>query len=353
MVLVSCDLTKQGDANYSESMADSIELIQPPNTTIESILDNLTTKMTKVLSRAQASSPLPFTDSPTVLGIKLDGSNYALWSQVVEMYILGKDKPRYINGDLPQPLETDPYFRKWWIENAIVNGWLINSMESSLVRNFICFPTTKQVWDSIATTYFDGSDTSQVYDLRRRVTRMWQGGESIEKYYNDAYAHVRREDTRQVVMISGVGNASSGVIMATKGVKPGKPQTLVKLGSSTKSKSQIDGGKCTHYGNTKHTRDTCLKLHWYPDWWHELQSRKKKDNTTTEEGMARAAMVIAEPQLSLIPMVDSSTTVNDRGNCGQVLCSSNTQNNGVWIIDSGATDHMTFDPSDFSHTTQP
>ena len=101
------------------------------------------------------------------------------------MYILGKDKPRYINGDLPQPLETDPSFRKWWIENAIVNGWLINSMESSLVGNFIRFPTTKQVWDSIATTYFDGSDTSQVYDLRRCVTRMQQGGESIEKYYND------------------------------------------------------------------------------------------------------------------------------------------------------------------------
>ncbi|KAL6333295.1 hypothetical protein AAG906_028478 [Vitis piasezkii] len=152
--------------------------------------------MTKVLSRAQASSPLPFTDSPTVLGIKLDGSNYALWSQVVEM----------------------------------------------------------------------------------RVTRMRQGGESIEKYYNDiqglwreidfrrpnpmecttdiqkynsilqeerAYAHVRREDTRQVVMASGVGNASSGDVIATKGVKPGQPQTL--------------------------------------------------------------------PQLSLIPMVDSSTIVNDRG----------------------------------------
>jgi hypothetical protein len=32
------------------------------------------------------------------------------------------------------------------------------------------FPTAKMVWDSIATTYFDGSDTSQVYDLRRRVT---------------------------------------------------------------------------------------------------------------------------------------------------------------------------------------
>ena len=126
--------------------------------------------MTEVLSRAQASSPLHLTDSPIVLGIELDGSNYALWSQVVEMYISSKDKLGYINEDLPQPLEIHQFFQKWQTKNAIVKGWLINSMESSLVGNFIRFLTAKQVWDSIATTYFDGSDTSQVYDLRRRVT---------------------------------------------------------------------------------------------------------------------------------------------------------------------------------------
>ena len=126
--------------------------------------------MTEVLSRAQASSPLHLTDSPIVLGIELDGSNYALWSQVVEMYISSKDKLGYINEDLPQPLEIDQLFQKWQTKNAIVKGWLINSMESSSVGNFIRFLTAKQVWDSIATTYFDGSDTSQVYDLRRRVT---------------------------------------------------------------------------------------------------------------------------------------------------------------------------------------
>jgi hypothetical protein len=43
-------------------------------------------------------------------------------------------------------------------------------MDPSLIGNFMRFPTAKMVWDSIATTYFDGSDTSQVYDLRRRVT---------------------------------------------------------------------------------------------------------------------------------------------------------------------------------------
>jgi hypothetical protein len=42
------------------------------------------------------------------------------------MYISGKDKLGYINGDLSQPTETDPDFRKWRTENAVVKGWLIN-----------------------------------------------------------------------------------------------------------------------------------------------------------------------------------------------------------------------------------
>ena len=96
------------------------------------------------------------------------------------MYISGKDNLGYINGDSPQPPKTNPSFRRWRTENAIVKGWLINSMDPSLITNFIRFPTAKHVWDSVATTYFDGTDTSQVYDLWRPV----RGG-SIEKYYND------------------------------------------------------------------------------------------------------------------------------------------------------------------------
>ena len=37
----------------------------------------------------------------------------------------------YINGDYPQPPETDPSFRKWRIKNAMVKGWLINSIENT------------------------------------------------------------------------------------------------------------------------------------------------------------------------------------------------------------------------------
>jgi hypothetical protein len=115
----------------------------------------------------------------------------------MEMYISGKDKLGYINGDLPQPEPNDPHFKRWRTENSIVKGWLINSMESSLIGNFIQFSTAKQVWDSIATTYFDGYDTSQVYDLKRRITRMKQSGESIETYYNCLQGLWREIDFRR------------------------------------------------------------------------------------------------------------------------------------------------------------
>ena len=132
------------------------------------ILFELTARMTKALSKAP--TPIPTTDSETApIGIKLDDTNYALWSQVIEMYISGKDKLGYINGDLLQPPTTDPSFRRWRTENTNVKGWLINSMDRSFIGNSIQFPTAKQVWDAIATTYFDGGDATQVYELRRRV----------------------------------------------------------------------------------------------------------------------------------------------------------------------------------------
>ena len=119
-------------------------------------LTYLTTRMAQLLNQNQTQNHISSHEPATQIGIKLNGTNYALWSQIVEMYISGKDKLGYINGDLPQPPQTDPAFRKWRTENAIVKGWLINSMDSSLVSNFIRFSTGKAIWDSICDAPFSG-----------------------------------------------------------------------------------------------------------------------------------------------------------------------------------------------------
>ncbi|KAL4644557.1 hypothetical protein ACB092_02G173100 [Castanea dentata] len=287
--------------------------------------------MTEVLTRAQTSSqPLLVDSSIAPIGIKLEGSNYALWSQVVEMYIFGKDKLGYINGDSPQPLETDPSFRRWRTENAIVKGWLINSMDPSLIPNFIRFPTAKQAGASIEKYYNDLQGLWQEIDFHHpnpmecaidiqkynsilqedRVYTFLDGLDyRLDKTRSDvlqlkpfptveqAYAFVRRKEVRQTVMISGV-DTTPGAVMASKGIKGSHYQTPVKLGalslssgkSSSKTKTPSDGMKCAHCGNSKHTCDTCFKLHGYPDWWNNFQARRKCEASTTNDHTGRATV---------------------------------------------------------------
>ncbi|KAL6351256.1 hypothetical protein AAG906_031842 [Vitis piasezkii] len=83
----------------------------PSHTDSDSIITTLTNQMTEALSKVQVSTSTT-ENSTTPIGIKLDGSNYALWSHVVEMYISDKDKLGYINNDCPPP-QADPSFRKW------------------------------------------------------------------------------------------------------------------------------------------------------------------------------------------------------------------------------------------------
>ncbi|XP_048131552.1 uncharacterized protein LOC125314119 [Rhodamnia argentea] len=153
-------------------------------------------KVTAELLTQQAAPPR--VEPPAApIAVKLDGKNYGGWSRVVEMYVSSKDKPGYLNGGSPEPPPTDPFFRQWKTDDSTLKGWLINSMDPALIPNFIRFPSAKAVWDSVATTFFDGFDTSQIYDLKRQISQLKQGGGSIEKYYNDLQGLGREIDFRR------------------------------------------------------------------------------------------------------------------------------------------------------------
>ncbi|KAG6788370.1 hypothetical protein POTOM_004435 [Populus tomentosa] len=408
-----------------EAMATPTGLVEPeqPNTTEN--FEDLMARVNQAINQNQ--TPAVMQDiTATQIGIKLDGTNYALWSQIVEMFISGKDKLGYINGDFPQPEPAAPSFRRWRTKNSVV-------------------------WDSIATTYFDGTDASQVYDLKRRVTRMKQSGEPIETYYNclqgvwreldfrrpnpmecvhdiqkyntllqedivytfldglddkldkirsdvlqlkpfpsveQAYAYVRREDIKQTIMLSNNGTIPAAT-MISRGMrnssqnqftlqvaKPGNSSSHGGKLNFSKAKGQTEGGSngCSYCGNMKHTRETCFKLHSYPEWWTELKARKSKESAG---GTGRAAMVNAEyagvtgrtamdkgeqpvtkePELSLAPLVNSNELMTappgNQGNNSSALLVSKGGDNNDWIVDSGATDHMTFCPEDIVKLTEP
>ncbi|CAL2259463.1 unnamed protein product [Prunus armeniaca] len=227
-------------------------------------------------------------------GFKKSSSEATLYVKPSE----ASDKLGYINGDLPQPPSITPTFPCWRTENSIVNGLLINSLEQSFIGNFISFPTAKAVWDAIATTYYDGTGTSQSY-------------------------------------------------ATTAGAPP--PKTI----PHSHPKAPTDGSGCTHCGNPKHTRNTCFKLNGYPDWWEDLCTRKLKE-TISNSGCV--ALVSTEPQIAFFSQVDptdSPLLLDVSGKCSYAFHTSDLRDTTGWIIDSSATNHMTFDPNDFLHTITP
>ena len=67
-------------------------------------------------------------DMLSITSIRLNGSNYAQWAQVVEVFLLDRKKFDYVIREPPVP--TDPKFADWRAKDAQIRSCLCNSMES-------------------------------------------------------------------------------------------------------------------------------------------------------------------------------------------------------------------------------
>ncbi|ESR49611.1 hypothetical protein CICLE_v10033319mg [Citrus x clementina] len=216
--------------------------------------------MAEALSKAQAPT---VTSEPTALpiGIKLDGSNYGLWSQVVEMYISGKDKLGYINGELTPPSPTDSM--AYQLHGSDVNWKLYSVSHNQTGGSLEKYYTDLQgLWREI--DFQRPNPMEFPADIQRynnllqedRVYVFLDGlDDKLDNNQKQAYAHVRREALRQVVMNAGDHEPPPGAVLASRGLKLGihgsNPQHAGKSGS--KGRSSSDRLKCTHCGNMKHT----------------------------------------------------------------------------------------------------
>ncbi|KAL6327217.1 hypothetical protein AAG906_015256 [Vitis piasezkii] len=205
-------------------------------------------------------------------------------------------------------LQIDPAFENGE-PNAVVKGWLINSMDPKLVKNFIRFSTAKAVWDNIAITYFDGTDTSQedrVYTfldgLDDRLDKIRADVLQIQPFPTNgtSLCTSSREDLRQSVMMMNEDTISGGAMLSRGGHKP---QHQLSFQSPSNGKP-----------------NTTTK----PKGKEEAAHIVGMQNTPKKHASNYMVIQIAEPQLSLVPQQESSISTSEQ-----------------------AIDHMTFDPCDF------
>ena len=138
-----------------------------------------------------------------------------------------------------------------------------------------------------------------------------------------AYAIVCAEADRQDAMLGVTSN--EGAVMAIR-----------KSSAHPDPKKGVR--KCTHCNGDNHVIDTCFKLHGYPDWHPKGKMVSPKPyNLTAEGSVPKSHLVTASGFVAKSGMTNSAITLPFF--TGQ----------SAWIIDTGATDHMTYDKKRFSH----
>uniref|UniRef100_A0A2N9FA47 Integrase catalytic domain-containing protein n=1 Tax=Fagus sylvatica TaxID=28930 RepID=A0A2N9FA47_FAGSY len=255
---------------------------------------------------------------------KLDGTNYSAWSQFVELYVTGKGKLGYLTGEKIKPAISDPSFSTWVEENAMLMSWLLNSMTPDINASFLRLPTAHDIWDAVAQTYFTGNDASQIYELRRKAHETRQQGKSLASYFSAL------QTIWQELDFLNPYDMESAKDTATLKTRIENERVYDFLAEGRRLKS-TQGGK--------------------------TESRAHTTTVHTPQPQYSQAQVdhILKEYAQRLSQKDASCSLANTGNLGFAL---NTPNRDCcessWIIDSGSTDHMTHESSNFSsYNTHP
>ena len=57
-------------------------------------------------------------------------------------------------------------------------------MEEEISANYMCYSTTKELWDNVSKMYSDLGNYSQIYELQQKISKNQQGEDSVTRYFN-------------------------------------------------------------------------------------------------------------------------------------------------------------------------
>ncbi|KAK9924141.1 hypothetical protein M0R45_032528 [Rubus argutus] len=321
--------------------------------------------------------------------VVLNESNYTIWAPLMKMRIGARGKVGYLTGAKAEPAMNSAEYEAWATDNEKVKSWLIDSMESSLMNRYIRLPTAKDIWEAVEKTFYDDSDETRIFELNKKCFEAKQNRRPIPTYYNElvamfqeidqrvasqndnvaavvqetsamsrlrvhmflsgldseydqvrgeilrkepkfsleqSYAYIRKVQSERQAMGRSVPTESSIMVVQRKQGPPpgfsGPPQRR-----PLSKPSPYANTKCILCGEKGHSKERCYEVIGYPDWWDFTKKPRKN--------LDKAVVATTEEE----HLDNASANVAQSGMKGKVTL------NNTWIIDTGASDHMTNDPN--------
>ncbi|KAI3703312.1 hypothetical protein L1987_73277 [Smallanthus sonchifolius] len=239
------------------------------------------------------------------------------------------------------------------------------------------------------------------YDHIKREILRWDPLPTAEA----AYAAVRKETAHQNIL-GGAPEETSTQQGVAVGLAATESKEAEGLGFLSKGHRRPEPGKktgppprqdrshlkCSHCGMMKHTKEECFKIVGFPEWWNEGRNRTSKqgsleskaaaaiggnpsDNTqeaATTKGLGFGGIEtggdgragnggeecpsnpsICNPNFSCPQVYKLLKKGPHTLGKGYLATQKHLEQNSPWIFDSGATDTMTCEPSDFTSKKQP
>ena len=191
---------------------------------------------------------------------------------------------------------------------------------------------------------------------------------------NEAIGIIRGEESRRGVMLESKTVERSAMIMkeAKRGGSNNNNNSYAGGWSETAKFGSRDPVVCTYCKKPYHTRDRCWKLHGKPSNLQNLQETNKTGTARSNQGQAHISSSQPKGEIEvtsdnvefnreqiakLKQMLENLDKPSGLGNCSLAssgivptsftLSVSNINRTTTWLVDSGATDHMTQSAHEF------
>ncbi|XP_049934272.1 uncharacterized protein LOC116256790 isoform X2 [Nymphaea colorata] len=337
-----------------------------------------------------------------VTSIRLTKDNYLSWSAALEIGITSRGRLSYITGDKPAPIKSDPQWATWALEDSQVKVWIISSVSSDIQPLILRKPTSFDMWTVLAKMYGRKKRHLRTYQIKRSIYSLTQGDLSVAAFYaalktkweeldyhvtdewtcgsdhslywekewmdrtflflgglrdefesirsqilngdeipgiEEVYARVESEEQRRQVMHLDTGHG---------------PSAFVSRASGT---GQRPARHCTHCHKLGHSVDFCWDLHpekrlvrGRPPSGKRSPSVSDSSQSNSSSGakskLSPAQLKELQAYISRLSTNPEESSTSEGAQLAQALVASTDQGNpslGDWIVDSGATHHMTGD----------
>ncbi|KAA8547245.1 hypothetical protein F0562_003891 [Nyssa sinensis] len=321
------------------------------------------------------SHPLYFNNSDhpgvTLVSHPLTETNYNTWHQSMLIALSVKNKVGFIDGTVSKP--SDPAAALQWTRcnNMVelkerfsqVNGPRMFQLEQD-IHNLVqsttsvttYFTKLKTLWDELSSlqSHLLHEGVSQYQQYQRTMTFLMGLNESYAAIrgqillmnplpsINRVYGLILQEETQRNIQappsIDGVALAAKGILTSPKAhLAPPRKKSL----------------KCTHCHKDGHTIDRCYFLHGFPPGSRKTgtnyKSRAHQVSSATNTPSTSSLPFTIDQCRQLLTMLNnathSSSMATHVSNTEHSLSGipSPLSSDHLWILDSGATDHMFYE----------